>query len=420
MTWVFAVFFLFSRDVFAESTDIKVSLDSYLSYSDVTIAKDGLNINNQVLELPHSKTQVDLRGEFKLRQTHWQMLVRPRFTYTLQQVEGPQGEKTVDKSDPDLTDAFIENNWSSQFSTTLGLQVYQWGPAEFLNASNPFSHFNPQQKNLLYKEKGKGLIRANYSFNKENSLVVAVEPISNQEPEWIAEDSFVTKAFIKYEKSWSGTLNTIGLTLGQAEKNNPFVGEYFSYYFSEGISIYADAKHQKNHVHFEPIWNGVSYDMELKEPLESQWSTLAAFGFRFEQSFDLRFEYIYNSVGYDKDQLESALESASNYLSPQYAKNAGRFFKPGLEILGKNYFYTSLRVTDPAWIQDFSFYLRILFSLQDESSQAQLEIEKSFLEAWTVYAGQTLSTFQSQTIPGLSEFRLAQSGESFLGLKHSF
>jgi len=420
MSSVACVFFsliLISRSVFAE---VKVSLDSYLSYSDVTIAKDGINLNNQVLELPHSKTQADLRGEFKWRQPSWQTVIRPRFVYIQQKVEAPTGEKTVTKNDPDLTDAFIEVNWGSKFSTTVGLQVYQWGPAEFLNSSNPFSHFNPQQKNLLYKEKGKALVRANYSFNKENSLVLAVEPVSNQAGEWIAEDEFVTKGFLKYEKSWAGTLNAIGLTLGQAEKKNPFVGEYFNYYFTESFSFYGDLKHQKNHTHFEPVWNGIGYDMEVVEPSENQWSTLAAVGFRFEQSFDLRFEYIYNSVGYDRTQLENALESASNYLSPKYPQNAVRFFKPGLEILGRNYLYTSFRWTDPAWIKDFSFYLRVLYSLQDESSQAQIEIEKSFFDSLTFYVGQNLSTFQSQTIPGLSEFRLAQSGESFAGLKWSF
>lgn len=412
------IFLLVSRAAYA---DVKLSLDAYLSYSDVTVSKDGINLNNQVLKLPHSKTQADLRGEFKFRETTWQTVVRPRFVSIYQQVENPlEGEKNVAKNEFDLTDAFIENNWTSQLSTTLGLQVYQWGPAEFLNSSNPFSHFNPQQKNLLYKEKGKGLVRANYSFDKENSLVLAVEPVSNQSGEWIAEDSFTPKGFIKYEKSWSGTLNAVGVSLGQGEQNNPLVGEYFSYYWSEEFSMYADLKHQKNHVHFEPVWNGTSYDMEKIEPTENRWSTLAVVGLRFEQTFDFRLEYIYNSVGYDREQLEAALEAASNYVSPRYLQNAVRFFKPGLEILGKNYLYSSFRLTDPEWIQNFSLYVRVLYSLQDESSQVQVEIEKSFLDALTVYVGQNLSTFQSQTIPGLSEFRLAQSGESFVGMKWSF
>lgn len=404
----------------AAHADVKLSLDSYLSYNEAEIHKDTFNLNNQVLELPHTKTQADIRGEFKWRSTSWQMVLRPRLISSTQQVEINNQITTRTKNDSNLTDAFIENNWTSNFSTTLGLQVYQWGPAEFLNPSNPFYHFNPQQKNLLYKEKGRGLVRANYSFNKENSLVIAVEPVSNQEAEWLAEDEFVTKGFIKYEKSWSGTFNAIGISLGQAEKNNPFVGEYFSYYWTEAFSMYADVKHQKNHVHFEPIWNGTSYDMELKEPWKEQWATLGIFGFRFETAFDIRFEYIYNSVGYNKDQLKSALSSASNYVSPRYALNAVRFFRPGLELLGKNYVYTSFRLSDPAWIQNFSLYVRVLYSLQDDSSQVQCEVEKSFFDAWTLYAGQSVNPLQSQTIPGFSEFRLAQSGDTFVGLKYSF
>lgn len=414
---VFIGIFLISHICFAKVT---FSLDSYLSYSEAEIAQDGINVNNQVLELPHSKTQIDLRGELRWRQPTWQTLIRPRLLITQQKLESNYEEKTKSKSDVDLTDAFIEVNWGPRLSSTVGLQVYQWGPAEFLNSSNPFSHFNPQQKNLLFKDKGKALVRLNYSFNKENSLVLAFEPVSNLSGEWIAEDEFVTKGFIKYEKSWSGTLNSVGIVFGQAEKNNPFVGQYFSYYLSEIFSVYADFKQQQDYVHFEPVWNGLSYDMELSLPAKNKWPTLGVVGFRIEQGFDLRFEYIYNSAGYSREQLENAIESASNYFSSSYPKNAVRFFKPGLEILGKNYLYSSFRWTDPAWIKDFSFYLRVLYSMQDESSQAQIEIEKSFLGSLTFYVGQNLSSFQSRTVQGLSEFRLAQSNESFAGLKWSF
>jgi hypothetical protein len=413
-------FFLFFGFLSPAQAEVRFSVDTYLSHSDVSVYQDGVNPGNMVLELPHSKTDLDLRPELKLREGTWQAVLRPRLIESYRQVDKATGDETLTKSDPDITDAFVEKNWSGKFSTTVGLQVYQWGPAEFLNSSNPFSHFNPQQKNLLYKEKGRGLIRANYSFNKENNLVAAYEPISNQQGEWIAEDEFVAKGFLKYEKSWSGTLDAVGLSLGQAEKNNFFVGEYFSYHVTEGFSLYADLKQQKDNVNFRPVWNGTSYDMLEDEPHENRWSTLAVAGIRWEQVFDWRLEYIYNQAGYDADELDAAIQSASNILSPLYAQNAARFYRPGLELLGRNYLYSSFRLTDPAWIQNFSFYLRFLYSFQDESSSVQLEIEKSFFDAWTFYAGQSLSTFESHTIPGRSEFRLAQSDESFVGVKWSY
>lgn len=400
--------------------ELRFSADTFLSRSDVTIEKQPLNPQNQILELPHSKTKLEIRPEVKWRSDTWQTVLRPRFTWIEQQVQKNSEALSSTKGTLDLTDAFVENNWSSKFSTTVGLQVFQWGSAEFLNASNPFSHVNAQQKNLLFKEKGRGLVRANYSLNKENSLVFAVEPISNQEPEWIAQDQFVAKGFVKYEKSWSGTFRAVGLTFGRAEKNNFFIGEYFNYELTEGFSMYADFKQQKEQVHFIPRFNGVGYDMEEADPTENPWASLGVIGLRYEGSFDLRLEYIYNSIGYDRSELKNAIASASNFLSPRYPQNASRFFKPGLELIGRQYFYSSFRVTDPAWFQNFSFYLRYLYSLQDDSSQLQIEFEKSFFDAWTLYAGQNLNSFRSQTWTDISEFRLAQSNESFIGLKWSY
>lgn len=417
---MFQLFFtMFLTSGFALS-DAKFSLDAYFSMTDVKIQKNGINPNNQVLELPHSKSQVDIRPEVKWQEARWQTVVRPRLIQANQDTEVNQLSQTTSKTTFDLTDAFIENNWNSSLTTTIGLQVYQWGPAEFLNPSNPFSHFNPQQKNLMYKEKGRGLLRVNYSMTKQDTLVLAVEPVSNNTPEWIADDSFKPKGFLKYERSWPGTFNSIGITIGQGEKEVPFIGEYFSYSISEGTSIYADVKHQKHNMHYEPISNGLDYDMEIRQPYLDRWNTLAVLGVRFERAFDLRFEYIYNGAGYTEEQLENAVASASQYFSENYAQNARRFYRPGLEIMGQSYLYSSFRLMDPPWIKDFSFYLRWLYSMQDESSQVQLEFEKSFLDSFTLYAGQNLSQFQSQTLTNFSEFRLAQSDESFVGLRWSF
>ncbi len=415
---MFCLFYLFTVLINQASAETAYSADVYLSRNEADVPGLGVNPENRVLELPSNKTQIELRPTLRLREDSWQAIVRPQLWINSQEKTILNEKQKVSKNKFDITDAFLEKNWSSFISTTVGLQVYQWGPAEFFNASNPFSHTNSQQKNLLYKEKGRGLLRANISFNKENSLVVAVEPISNQEPEFIAEDTFATKGFVKYEKSWSGTLNSIGVTAGVAEKNNIFFAEYFNWAINDIFSLYADFKHQKDQVNYRPMVNGAFYDMVASDPDENQWATLGVAGVRIEHPIDIRFEYIYNSAGYDLDQTDEAIAAASNFFNPNYARNVRRFFRPGLEILGRQYFYTSFRLTDPALIQNFSFYLRWLHSFQDQTAQVQTEIEKSFFDSWTVYAGQTLGTFETHS--STSEFRLVQTGESFLGLKYSF
>ncbi len=413
----YVIFAIFITRVSA-AVELKISGDTFLSNVATDLNQESVNPGNQTLQLPRIKNQLEFRGEVKIRETKWQTVVRPQL-WTAQQTRTVnfQDEKYT-KNKFDLTDAFIEYNWNSYLATTVGLQVYQWGPSEFMNASNPFFHFNSNQKNLLYKEKGKALLRANISFNKENNLVIAVEPVSNQEPEWISDDAFTTKGFIKYEKSWSGTLNSVGFSAGVAEKSNFFVGEYFNWSANDIFSVYADMKQQKDLVNFEPVQNGSSFDLAQPENYKNRWSTLGVAGIRIEQSVDLRFEYIYNGAGYNLERTNQAVAAATNFISPNYAQNVRRFFRPGLELIGQKYFYTSLRVTDPIWIQNFSFYLRWLQSLQDRTSQVQVELEKSVLDAWTFYAGQTLGTFETRT--STSEFRLVQTGEAFLGLKYSF
>ena len=398
--------------------DFRVSADTYFSNTATDLNKDSVNPGNQVLQLPQIKNQFEVRAEAKLREKNWQALIRPQLWISDQQREVNGLTEKISKNKIDLTDAFLEANWSSYFTTTLGLQVYQWGPSEFMNASNPFFHFNPSQKNLLYKEKGRGLVRANISFNKENSLVVAVEPASNQDHEWISEDQFTPKGFIKYEKSWSGTLNSVGISTGVAEKNNIFVGEYFNLAINDVFSFYADVKQQQNLVNYLPVKSGGGYDLLPPKDEKGRWANLGVVGFRIEQTVDLRFEYIYNEAGLNLQQKDEAIAAATNFFSARYAQNAQRFFRPGLELIGKQYFYTSLRVTDPPGLINFNFYLRWLQSMQDQTSQVQVEIEKSFLDAWTFYAGQTMGNFETKT--STSEFRTVQKGEAFLGLKYSF
>ena len=44
-----------------------------------------------------------------------------------------------------------------KLSFTAGLQTYQWGPAELINPSNPFYHFQSQQGTFGFKSKGKNI-----------------------------------------------------------------------------------------------------------------------------------------------------------------------------------------------------------------------------------------------------------------------
>ncbi|OFZ31401.1 MAG: hypothetical protein A2622_02105 [Bdellovibrionales bacterium RIFCSPHIGHO2_01_FULL_40_29] len=415
MLKIFGIFlFYFSARVQA---DVLWAGDVYAVGSNHEIADTDINPNNQVLLLPIFKSEIDFRGEVKWDFNQSKIIIRPRWLgYQSISENYATSERHVEsKGKIDLTDAFVETHWTRSFSTTIGLQVYQWGPAELLSPSNPIFHFNSSQRSLFYKEKGKVLIRSNLSLNKFNSIVAFVEPISNNEPEWRAESDFTVKALIKYEKSWDDSSQYWGLVTGLQEESNYFIGEYINLIPLESVSIYLDARHSQEKNNFTPLFNGISYDMMSARTISSNWDSLLISGFRFEGRFDFRLEYIFNQAGFEQEELINAISAIQNFLSPLYASNLKRFTKPGLELLGRQYLYSSIRITEPFSISETNIYFRWIHSLQDSSSQIQSEGDYSFADSWTGLIGGSYSIGETN-----SEFKILNNWSLTAGLKASF
>lgn len=401
---------LFLKPTFAE---ISYSFDSYFYVQRYQFSDSIINPGNQILRAPSQEYNLDLRGELKWRTPDNQAIVRPRLIGFQKTIEVSAQTQVESKGQIDLTDAFYEHFWTQKTFTTVGLQVYQWGPAEFINASNPLFHFNTRQKSSIYKEKGQVLLRVNVSPKVENNWVFIIQPVSNNEPEWIAQDTFSAKTLLKFEKSWAKTTNYFGLVGGLEEKSNFFIGEYFNYSIFDGFSVYADIKHAQNRVNFIPevIGPAVNLIPEASHS-ENQWPTLGVFGVRWEDDYDVRLEYIYNGMGYTRSDLELAIAAVSNFTNPAYPLNLMRFFRPGLELLGQNYLYASYRVADPFKTKELNIYLRIVRSMQDDSTQYQLEFDKSLGESFLIFSSVNYAYGQMD-----SEFRLINDWQGLIGVK---
>ena len=254
-------------------------------------------------------------------------------------------------------------------------------------------------------------MRVNYSGSKSESIVALLEPVSNNETEWISEEKISAKYALKFEKIFVDSSNYAGLVGGRGEGEVFFIGEYFSYSPSEGFSIYGDLKHSSEKINFEPEYNGVSYDLAVPQARGS-WPVLAVLGGRWEDKYDARIEFIHNSAGFGREDLRAAVSAASNALNPLYLQNLRRFQRSGLEMLGRNYAYVSIRVADPFESRDFNFYSRWIRSFQDDSFLTQLEIDKSFREDFLFFSNLNLATGDPD-----SEFRLANSWQFLLGIK---
>lgn len=398
-----------SHSVHAE---VGYSLESYQYIQKSQIAETGVNPDNQILKEPYLGFRLDVRGELKWKNDNSQAVLRPRFEGYI--TEADYGNKQTyhrNGSLLDLTDAFVQNNWGDYFSTTVGLQVYQWGPAEIMNPSNSLFHFYTQQRSVLYKEKGQVLLRANYLLDAENNLVFIVEPTSNNRAEWLAEDTFVPKLLLKYEKSWNGTADQIGFVVGSAEKRDLYFGEYWNWMFVDGYSFYGDVKQSEKPLNYEPQQNGVFIDLVPAER-KTKWDSLAVVGLRYEGDFDVRVEYIYNQAGFSDQQYQVALASVKQIVNPNYVQNLTRFKNIGLELLLKEYIYFSYRVAEPFNWNQFNFYVRQLSSVRGRSSQTQAEFDKSVGDSIGLFGGVTVADGEPE-----SELRLLNDWGFFAGFK---
>jgi|GEM_PF-1250392 len=340
---------------------------------------DGIDASNRLLELPKEKYFLELRPNWTYeRNPREKFIVRARALVdsTRIQYKSPEDSRTKTQSKLDLSDAFYELLTTRSSKIVAGLHTYQWGQAELLNVSNPLFHFNTQQRTTFYKEKGLVLLRANVDWSETFNQVLIAEALSNNEASWVAEEDFRPQFLTKLELTSQDQLHSFGLVLGSEKRGKAFIGEYFSYSPWEGVSFYADARQTFGVTSYSPVvqdsFTVLAYDDTKKSP-----QTMALAGFRYENSWlDFRTEYFYNQPGWNKEQFKSAVQAIQTF-SPYLAMNFNRFSHPGLELMGQQYLYNSMRFINLGHQGDMSAAARLLTSLQDSSKVLQTSFDTS-------------------------------------------
>jgi hypothetical protein len=376
------------------------------------------NPNNTIFETENYGLRTDLNVDYRLTyNTVNKFVVRPRAysQYTNYEISADEVVNLKrNRGKIDLTEAFAEMWPSDQVSVTLGLQNFQWGPAEIISPSNPLYHFNREQRSILWKEKGRNLVRVNWSPSQTWSFVGMAEVASNGEPDFIADRDFQPKGVLKAEvRSESESQNYLGLTTGTEEERKPFIGVYGAYVLVEGFSLYTDLRWTQQGFVYAPVQNGFFYNMEEDERFpQGTWHHLGVFGARYEhEKFDLRVEFIRNPRGYSKEEFEQAFQSAI-YLNPRSEVNAGRIARPGLELFGENYGYISLRVPDIGREKQLHLAFRYLHSMTDSTGLLSSTLEWNLTDHFVAVAEARQSVG-----PRDREFTLQESSYGFLGLK---
>lgn len=393
-------------------------MENYFTGKYLSLEKAPLDPTNKIFNRPKTQTTTDLRPELKYTYKSIQKIVlRPRFTYAYETFSYSTDSeiKTSSQGKVDLTDAYIESVWDDDIRTSVGLQVYQWGPAEFLNASNPLFHLNAQQRSILFKEKGKVLARINVDYTRNWNQVFIYEPLSNTESEWIEGEKFTPKALVKTEWLSESGVNSLGLVLGKDERSLGFFGEYFSVSPMDGYSFYLDSKHMQNSPAFYPDTNPYGSQSLYYDPITRDgWISFGVVGIRGEWNhLDLRFEYVYNTAGWTPAQFKEA-KAILTSMTPDTPTNLARFARPGLELPGRGYGYISARFFNIGKKDNHSIAFRYLVAENDGSGTLLGLYEWEATDSITVF-----SEYSGSFGPESSELNLLPQHTYLLGFKWS-
>lgn len=355
----------------------------YHRYLNQGVVESEYNPDNQVGRIPGHTYESDLRPTF-----NWELNTNHRFKLDpriiTQVTRSEYGDKERSK---DETEAFLnEINYQGTFGDhqiALGIQNYQWGPAEMLSPTNPVFRFLFEQRSLFFQQRGRNLVRWNWQITPEWNMVSMVE-VSKNGSELPKEDQkFTPNGLVKVERALGKSSDYLGVVVGKTPYEENFFGEYFAMNLTDEFSFYLDARHQQGSKNFYPTENPIEIFDEREE--DGGIKTLANFGIRHEARVDMRLEYIYNGVGFDKENWKRA-RTALTTLGPNLRENFKRFYRGGRDNLQRQHYgYASVRVPDLGDNNQYTVFLRHFRSIEDSSSFSQFQMDRITGDSFNVY-----------------------------------
>lgn len=340
------------------------------------------NPDNQVGKIPDNTFETDLRPTFNWEFDNHRVKIDPRIITQVTQAEYRDEKHTTDTTEAFFNEASYQGNFGDH-QIALGIQNYQWGPAEMLSPTNPIYRFQFEQRSLFFQQRGRNLVRWNWQISPEWNMVTMVEVSKNGSQLPKEDQKFSPNGLIKLERALSKSSDYIGLVVGKTPYKEAFVGEYFAMNLTDEFSIYLDARHQDGSKNFYPDENPfLKFDEREKD---GGIKTLANFGIRHEAAVDFRLEYIYNGVGLNKTDWDRA-KTALTTLGPNIGENFKRFYKGGRDDLQRQHYgYTSVRIPDLGDKDQYTLFLRHFYSIADSSSSTQFQMDRITGESFNLY-----------------------------------
>ena len=331
------------------------------------------NPENQTYELPTEVLSAEWRPEFRLLSpSKTSFILRPRLRLIdeIRDRESPRHQKSENDSEAYLNEAQLSLYHSQELQSVLGLQNFQWGPAELASPSNPFFRDLGLDKSIFYETRGKSLLRFNYSPSGQSSFIAIAEPLSNGERRPAFEHDFKPRLALKAEFSDASQTNYLGLVFSGSADEGYEQGVYAHYEVLTALTAYFDAAIRQGSEIWHPETDALGKGRFSQSRQNSKdYNTCSVLGLRYVtlSGIDLRLEWYQDEeawTGEERDRARWVLGS-----SPTQT-NGELYVKPGSLLPGRQFLYLAARVPDWGWSRDRTVSLRTLHSLSDQTTQA--------------------------------------------------
>lgn len=381
------------------------------------------NPDNAVGRLAFATVAAQLRPEVRatLFSEKLRLIVRPRFWANLSDSYVRGGYQTSSIGAITVDALYAQIYLHPTLSVAYGRQTFEWGPAQFINASNRLFHINATQRTAVLSVIGKELLRINWSYGTNISAVLVAELRNNGEPIY-GPLPFDKKALLKLEYASDSGADYIGVVGGSGTLTPPWLGLYAATELENGFAFYTDTSLAFGSLALHPVRSDdptapIKFSAINDDPARPIILGILGAKYTMLNGLQFGFEWIINTGGYNHSEMKDAFaavripgSSASSLAANQLA-----LANPGLEVLGQQQLYFSLLGPrlNLGWETNFS--LGYLQSLADGSGRALLYVDASIGTQTSVFLNVLLAHG-----PAYAEHAAYSYGNVLAGTRFSF
>jgi hypothetical protein len=350
-----------------------------------------------VLSIPRTQEELDLRPDFNLKWRQLELDLKPRFQWTRKHTvyaDLLQFDTRQDRAY--INEGSIRYRLGERVILSYGRENLQWGPSALLSPSNPFNASNGRNNPNL-ELPGLDYARVVYVASPAVTASVIVNTGRGR-----------LDQFNRYRKASAAKVDYTddghfySLVVSHAEGEGIRIGGFAGWDVSEAFTLHAEGSVGRRQAGVLP--DGVLPDGVLPDgvrPDRQDRQLLVGASYTFERGGTLSAEYFHQPDGCTRLPIQACLVLRGALVDPVHPLVRRR--------------YVSLQYTDTKIAGRLNLVLRMVRDLDDQSSQVVANLEYELGDHWQLYAIPTL--YYGRRV---SEFGSLLHKSFFVGASYTF